>query len=74
MDLPQKGESFVTSLGNCARCGEKHVELRFKPLTHPADEWTHWALCPTNGEPIMLRISEPDTTQRESEEESKDGR
>ena len=47
----------------CARCGGEHVAVTFKPMQKamaPADapvSWTHWAPCPTNGEPIMLSIS-----------------
>ena len=62
---PQEGESFDTSFDACARCGERHQDLRFNPLTYPADEWTHWAPCPTNGEPIMLCILESNIAQRE---------
>ena len=45
---------------NCARCGKDHT-VTFKPLTIPADEWTHWAPCPNNGEPIMMKFV-PDET------------
>ena len=41
-------------LDNCARCGLRHTDLTFTKLTYPHDNWTHWASCPTNGEPIML--------------------
>lgn len=44
----------VTTIGNCARCGGDHRDLKFTPLTQPQEEWSHWALCPTNSEPIML--------------------
>ena len=48
-------------LVGCARCrGEGHARLTFRPLTHPVEcengERTHWAPCPTNGEPILMRI------------------
>lgn len=49
-------EAMTTDLtGECARCGESHYDLEFQPLTRPT-EWSHWAPCPTNGEPIMLKI------------------
>jgi hypothetical protein len=44
----------------CARChGPGHEQITFRRLTFPVvddggSEWTHWALCPTNGEPILL--------------------
>lgn len=51
---------IVTSIVGCARCwGEGHKNLTFRKLEHPVDdptgEYTHWAPCPTNGEPILLR-------------------
>lgn len=43
----------------CARCGEDHDNITWRPLTKPIAEhdgsvwWTHWTPCPTNGEPIL---------------------
>jgi hypothetical protein len=47
----------------CARChGDGHKDLVFYKLTHPMvtndDVYSHWAECPTNGEPIMLAFAE----------------
>lgn len=47
----------------CARCdGEGHPQITFQPLTHPLElgefKLTHWAPCPTNGEPILMMTSE----------------
>jgi hypothetical protein len=47
-------------LHGCARCdGEGHKALFFQQLTHPVlvdgvEVFTHWAVCPTNGEPILM--------------------
>lgn len=44
----------------CARCGGSgHPEITFVKLTHAMElddgsRGTHWAPCPTNGEPIIL--------------------
>ncbi len=53
------------ALVNCARCGETHeLPIIFKPLTHPVRDLrgrefaSHWAECPTNGEPILMRLVE----------------
>lgn len=43
----------------CARCGGTHVGVVFKPLTRPCGNLTHYAPCPTNHEPILMRL-EPD--------------
>ena len=65
----------------CARCREDHGEVTFTKMRYPMrdDEgnvtWTHWASCPTNGEPIMYVVTEtPDAPTEEPEraEEQKD--
>lgn len=54
----------TVDLTGCARCwGTGHERLTFKPLTHPFElddgsTYTHWAPCPANGEPIMMRVTE----------------
>lgn len=51
---------------NCARCGRTHEQVEWRRLERPivdADEerttWTHWAPCPTNGDPILMREEPP---------------
>lgn len=39
----------------CARCGAYHTGLEFVALGQPIFEYTHWAPCPTTGEPILMR-------------------
>ena len=56
----------VTDLNGCARChGDGHEGLVFKPLEHAVEdadgEYTHWAPCPTNGEPILMRFQDKDS-------------
>jgi len=51
----------------CARCGENHNALEFFRLTIPmtdSDEslWTHWAPCPTNGQPVLLKLIDDEPT------------
>ena len=44
-------------LVTCARCQGDHDErIDWKPLTHPVDDFTHWAPCPANGEPILCKF------------------
>lgn len=52
----------ISKLVNCARCGDNHGELTFLELTYPNGENTHWCPCPTNDEPIMMRIIPEDET------------
>jgi len=54
------GQIIIKDLIGCARChGEGHPGLQFRQFTHNAETprgivFTHWAPCPTNGEPILL--------------------
>jgi hypothetical protein len=55
-------DEIVQTITGCARChGEGHEELRFRKLrySHPGGDhpvqWTHWAICPATGEPILFR-------------------
>jgi len=52
-------EAFRQGIVGCARChGEGHEDLWWEPLTYPAEfgaaRFTHWAPCPTNGQPILM--------------------
>ncbi len=53
-----KGVSIRVSLYCCGRCGEPHEDLSFERLVRPMrfSGWTHWCPCPSNGQPIVLRI------------------
>lgn len=50
----------------CSRCrGAGHANVVFQPLTYPlaipgSAPLTHWAPCPTNGEPILMYVSPGD--------------
>ena len=51
---------------NCARCGGEHM-VTFREFTNPLVvpgapvELTHWAPCPANGEPILMRFTDTPT-------------
>lgn len=52
---------ITESIVGCARChGEGHKDLVFTRFSYPLTSSkgaliaTHWASCPTNGEPVML--------------------
>lgn len=45
---------------SCARCGGDHDNVQWEQLQRPIVDddgtaWTHWAPCPTNGQPILQR-------------------
>lgn len=47
-------------LHGCARCAQSHGPLTFTELRRPSVtgqvSWTHWALCPVTGEPVMYGL------------------
>jgi len=52
---------------HCARCEQDHDDVEFKEFSlHPIwdgedeESWTHWAMCPTLNEPIILHIYDVD--------------
>jgi hypothetical protein len=49
---------MISNVRGCARCGGDHPKLEFKKFKNPCIERTHWALCPTTGEPILMRITD----------------
>lgn len=56
-----KATEFFTSIINCARCKGAHEKLEFKKFRNPIEVethvFTHWALCPTTEEPIVLEVT-----------------
>ena len=46
----------------CPRCGGNHESVSFELLCFPIDDdagyppWTHWAPCPANGQPLLLKV------------------
>lgn len=53
---PAPTTEMKINIRGCARCGEEHDLLEFKKLQRPVGHLTHWALCPTTGEPVLLKI------------------
>jgi hypothetical protein len=54
---------MTVRLSGCARCEGDHETVTFKPLTHAIELddgtlYTHWGACPSNGEPILMRVVE----------------
>lgn len=50
-----------TNITNCARCGGSHAQLDLQPLTQPVlyqglPIATHFAPCPINHEPVLVRV------------------
>ena len=49
-------ESKRHVVNGCARCGQTHVNIVFKRFKNGPilRTYTHWALCPETGEPIIM--------------------
>ncbi len=66
MIKPPLSNITVPIIENCARCGGTHENIVFmglaQPITVGAKLYAHWAPCPTNGEPIINRISDTNFT------------
>jgi hypothetical protein len=63
-----EASEITVDLKGCARCdGDGHPNLTFKRFVRPVDavkpDFTHWASCPTNGDPILMQVfeDEPDS-------------
>ena len=52
-----KGAEFVDATKGCPRCGEDHEPIAFQPLAGH-DRYSHWAQCPTTGQPILGRLED----------------
>ncbi len=42
---------------DCPRCANVHEALEVKSLTRSADGFSHFAMCPNLGEPILLLVT-----------------
>ncbi len=65
---PEKNKATIEILRNCARCKGDHGGLTFTEFTNPSNSmFTHWCMCPTSGEPILLTQSDRDTCEHITE-------
>lgn len=61
-DEPRGVTLFDLKFYRCGRCGGDHDGLIAYPFARPPRGWSHFAACPTNGQPILVRVK--DRTQR----------
>jgi hypothetical protein len=58
-ELPDLDKMFSAGLqytvDTCPRCEGEHPGLMFQPFGAEA-EFTHWVLCPTSHEPILMNV------------------
>ena len=59
MNTPEPESDAPKNILGCARCGGEHL-IRFKELRNPMQAGgavlTHWGMCPTTKEPILMRF------------------
>jgi hypothetical protein len=49
------------NLRRCDRCGLAHEQVNFLAFSlRDIGRWTHWAFCPTNGEPVLMHFDGQD--------------
>ena len=52
--VPDDGTVQEVFSVTCPRCRGPHTFYDPKRLTNPTAPWTHWATCPSTGEPIFM--------------------
>lgn len=64
--------SLKQQVDACPRCGDSHEPLEFIQFTNHSGsaDWSHYAFCPSTGEPICLRYAGGDYMPGVSEMES----
>jgi hypothetical protein len=48
---------MVEAIKGCARCGGDHSYVMFKSFTRKSDKHTHFGICPTTQEPILMQYT-----------------
>jgi len=53
-------DSKRVDIHGCGRCRGNHRDMEFVPFKLSPDltPFTHWALCPTTNEPLLLYFTE----------------
>jgi hypothetical protein len=51
--------TFTLDIVRCVRCNKNHTRLVFKAFKNTISQYTHWALCPVTGEPILTGYPTP---------------
>jgi hypothetical protein len=49
---------LVTNVKGCARCGGDHPRRLLLAFTRPPADATHYTICPTTEEPILVLVSQ----------------
>ena len=55
-DLDALFSGLALNVPTCPRCEGDHPGLTFQAFKVDGQAGTHWAMCPTNHEPVMMEI------------------
>lgn len=55
-ELPIAKRALTLQVLTCYSCGEKHDGVALHAFNKPAEPWSHWYSCPTNGDPVPLSV------------------
>ncbi|MGV0949301.1 MAG: hypothetical protein ACOYB3_01420 [Azonexus sp.] len=55
---PKDDGHLIVDVKRCARCGKNHKGVRFDTFTNGSHGMTHWGLCQSMFEPILLKVVE----------------
>lgn len=53
----QRTKGFRADVGHCSACGGKHEGLPFLALLTSSRDWTHFSVCPVNGQRITVNLA-----------------
>ena len=53
-------QAVPVNITGCKRCGDNHPSLLFHAIFNPSDVFNWWATCPTTGQPLLIKITEPE--------------
>ena len=53
-------QSVPVNITGCKRCGGDHPRMEFHSVANSSDVFNWWATCPATGQPLLIKITEPE--------------
>ena len=50
----RRSKKVLTDIQDCIRCGGNHSQVEFFRLLNSPKGTTHWGMCPTEKQPILM--------------------
>lgn len=57
------GGQLKTTITQCARCEGSHFDIELTELLNPSEDCTHFAICDTTGQPILVVVDIQPSTE-----------